>query len=487
MEPKISKQTSKRTNFIKLTAVYAIMVAAIVLIVALIFMFTLGYRFSSGRIEQYAFLQFNSSPAGAIVTVDGQAVSSQTPNKASVPAGSHNVVIKRENYQDWKKTVTIKSATMNWLNYAILVPSKLEVEAVSKLESIYASLTSPDKMNMLIQEKSDKPTFILANLSSDDFKSTKLEIPTKAYSEATTVDVVHSFTPVKWDEGGRYMLIKHTYGNSSEWLVMDTQDASLTKNITQIFNIAVDDINFSGTSGNEFYILSSGDVRKLNLSAGTISRPFINNVSNFNIYNANIITYVGVNDNKSKQVVGIYRDGDESAHILRQIDDKSVSLKIATTRYFNEDYVVIAENRKIDILRGSYPNSVKDTTSLKVTSSIELKQDVGNLSFSPTGEYVFAQSKENFASYDLEYQNLSEGAIVGSGELSNLKWLDNDYIWSDRNGDLTIREFDGANAHTINHIMIGQDVAMTHNKRYIYSINKISTGYQLQRVRMILK
>ena len=76
--------------------------------------------------------------------------------------------------------------------------------------------------------------------------------------------------------------------------------------------------------------------------------------------------------------------------------------------------------------------------------------------------------------------------IEGTGVAPTLRWLDDNYMWSDLGGSLTIREFDGTNKHTINAVQAGQGVTLTDNGRYLYSINKSTTGYQLQRVRMIL-
>jgi len=484
------KSSPKQKALIKLIVIYAVTVVAILSIVSIIVMFVLGYRFDrvNGQIEQYSFLQFSSSPSGATVTVDGNLVSSQTPNKLSVPAGSHDVVMWRDGYETWTKKVDAKLATMTWLNYALLVPKELKVEAVANYDAVSSSLASPNGHSMLIQGKGDVPSFDLVDLSSDTIKSSKLTIQAKAYSEPSTVGVVHSFKVVKWDAGGRYVLIKHNYGDKEEWLVMDTQDALLTKNITQLFNIAISDIYFSGTNGNNFYVLSSNDIRKLDLSAGTISRPFVGSVTSFSVYDSNIITYIGNGAvGTSEQVAGLYREGDEISHVLRTVANKDISLKIAATHYFNEDYVVISEDKKIDILSGSYPITANDNaTSLKVVGSFDSKQDIANLTFSPTGEYVFVQSGAYFASYDLEYQKLAESTIEGTGDVPTLEWLDNNYIWSDRDGKLTIREFDGANLHTINSVISGQSATMTHNKRFIYSINKSDAGYQLQRVRMIL-
>ena len=145
------------------------------------------------------------------------------------------------------------------------------------------------------------------------------------------------------------------------------------------------------------------------------------------------------------------------------------------------------DDKSVDILGGSYPNSaIDDGKSMKVFASYTVDQNVQNLTFSPLGGYALTQTGAYFASYDLEHQSFSASNIDGSGAVAQLKWLDDNYVWSDRDGNLVIHEFDGTNSHTINQVLVGQDVALTHNEKYIYSLNQSGTGYQLQRVLMIL-
>jgi hypothetical protein len=56
---------------------------------------------------------------------------------------------------------------------------------------------------------------------------------------------------------------KHQYNEKYEWLILDTHDVGSTKNITKIFNVNIECIDFFGTSGNIFYALESGDIRKI--------------------------------------------------------------------------------------------------------------------------------------------------------------------------------------------------------------------------------
>ena len=488
----MNHRTSKRIEHIRQVAVYILMACTVFVIVTFITLFMLGFRFDAGKggLEQYAFLQFASSPSGATVSIDGQLVGSKTPNKSSVPPGKHVIEMWRDGYETWSKTVDVKAGTLTWLNYTLLVPKKLTVESVLNYDTVSGSLASPNGNSILVQKKADIPTFELINLSSDTVKSSTITIPKTVITDFSTTGIVHSYKAEKWDSGGRYVLVKHGYGAKSEWLVMDTQNVASSKNISKTFDVAIDSIVFSDTSGNMFYALETNDIRKLDLSAGTMSRPLISNVTSFEIYEkSRVITYVGFGASGTDQrVVGIYREGDDGPSVIRTVSgDSSIPLNISTTNYFNENYIAISEGKKVDVLSGSYPNTTTDNANtMKVVASFSVQQNITKLSFSQIGEFVLAQAGPDFASYDLEYAKLYVSSVAGSGETYNLKWLDENHLWSDRDGKLTIREFNGSEVHTINPVIIGQDSTLTNNGRYIYSINSAKTGFQLQRVRMIL-
>ncbi len=474
---------------IRLTFVYILMTLAVITIVTFVVFFVMGYRFNldDGRIEQYAFLQFNTSPTGATVTVDGHEISSKTPTKTELHAGSHQVTMSRDGYEPWTKTVDAKAGVISWLNYGLLIPNQLNVETIASYDAVAASLASPDNRSILIQSKTNSPIFTLIGINSDPIKSTNMVIAGSNYSQAGVAGVDHGFEIIKWDDNGRYVLIKHAYGAKSEWLVLDTQDATLTKNITKLLNITINDISFAGTGGNNFYALDgSGDVRRIDLAAGTISKPLVSGVINFTVYKDSILAYVATDPAGSgKQIAGIYRDGDASGHTLRTATTSDSRLQIATTHYFKDNYVAIAEGKNIDILSGNYPtNSTDSGTSMKTVASYSVAGDVANLSFSPTGEYVLVRSGAYLATYDLEYNNFKELTIDG-GASAQIKWLDNNYLWSDAGGNLSMFEFDGANKHVIDSIAAGQAAALTDDAKYIYSIGQSGSGYQLQRVRIL--
>lgn len=480
------RRRSKKRELVMRIISYIAMVLSILTIVAVIIFLLLGYRLDTdnGRIEQGALLQFETIPSGATVTIDGKELGSKTSTKSSVLAGVHTIVIQKKGYETWQKTLDIKAGTLTWLDYIRLVPVSRSVESVVNYDKLYMSKPSPDGKTMIVQKEPSIPSFDVIDLQSDNVKSSTVVLPKTVYSEPDSPGITHAFAIDSWDEGGRYVLVHHTYADKNEWLVMDTRDVTNTKNITTLLDVDISRIVFSGTSGNVLFALTGGDIRKLDLSAATISRSLVSNVSSFNLFETNIITYIGTDtSDPSKRVAGLYRDGDNEPHILRSAE-VGVALSIATTHYFNHDYVAIAENDQIDILYGSYPSNADDTSSLAKLTAYVSSKNVGSLSFSPNGDYLIAKSDNSYITYDIEHDQKTSYALMANA--GSIKWLDDDHTWSDYNDSLTMREFDGTNEVGINQVTPGQGVTLSSNDKYLYSFAKTASGYQLQRVRMIL-
>lgn len=481
------RNPSKRQQTFRLIAVYSIMVAAVLVLVSFVTLLMLGYRFNidDGRLEQYALLQFSSSPSGAIVSIDGYPINSKTPNKATVKSGVHDIKIWREGYKTWTKTIDIKPGTVKWITYPLLIPEDINIETVQTYEKIYDSLSSDDKEKIIIQEIESKPVFNLVEIDSDEARSSVLTINQSILMVAQK----HSFKIYQWDSSGRYVLIKHNADDKIEWIVLDTQNVNLTKNLTKIFNIPISQIDFVSSNGNRFYVLSNNTIRELNLDSETISKSLVEQVASFNYYeNSKAIAFKSKPNNKNLVNLGIYVSGDERAAIIKSVSSKNIN-NIVTSEYFNENYIVMSDGGNVTIMSGSYPSSSSDeANSLKEFAKFKLDYDIKELLFSPSGQYILAVNGNEYATYDLEYQKLNQSTISKDkvSQSVNLKWLDNNYLWSDNTSQLIIREFDGQNSHVINSVIPGQSVAITKNGRYIYSFSKLNSKIQLQRARIIL-
>lgn len=488
------KKPTKKQLLIRRILLSSLATLSVIIIATVSILLMLGFQLNStdGTLEQGALLQFDSKPNGADVYVDGVNINARTASKKAVISGTHTVLMAKTGYQDWTRTLTLDAGTLTWLDYTRLVPKERPIEKVATYATLTTTLFSPDYKWVLVQGDASVPRFQLVDLRSQTIKQTQVELPSTSYSEPTTEGVTHSFNLVSWDSEGRYVLVKHTYGEKTDWLVLDTQNVAQTVNVTQLLGADFKDIQFASTNGKTLYGLTTdGTIRKLDLSAATISRAFVTRAVSFSMYyDDKVLGYIGETANDAtKLVAGIYKDGDESGHVLRTATNKDAALKIAVSSYHDNKYVAIAEDNVVTVLKGSYPSSTDDdASSLSKFATFELSGAVSNVSISPEGAFVVAQSGESYKSYEIEHERAAVGMIsVAAGQVApTLQWLDVAHLWNIQGSTLMMRDFDGSNVYEIMTVEPGFSASLSQNGRYFYAVGKDDKGYHLQRVKMIL-
>lgn len=485
---------SKRAEFWRRTATYGVMIIAIIGLVAALVLVILGYRINGddGKLEQGGLVQFASQPGGASVTLDGTPFGARTATKATMTAGSHEVTMARTGYQEWRKSIAVVPGAVLWLNYTRLIPEDLPVAKVASFPMVSSSVTSPNKELMILATDPALPELELADISGTEPAVTKISLPQSLYTHPAAGKTQH-FSVEEWDRDNRLVLVKHTVEGLDriEWLLVDTRTPDASKNITHLLNINSVDMRFSRANSQTFYALIEGDVRKIDLGAGTLSRPLISNVAEFELYRDTGVVYTTKLDTATGQrSVGYVLESDEEPRQLRTFkDDGTAALHIDIGEYFSDAYVAIAHGNMVTIVTGDLPKRAADLDAMRSVASMELASPVDRLSIITAGRFVVADMKDSYAVYDLEIKRETVTQLKGATPDSSrqLAWIDGYMPWSDREGMLRLYEFDGANQHDIMPVVSGQAVTLSRNGTYLYSVGKAADGqYQLQRVRLIL-
>jgi hypothetical protein len=466
-------------------------VAVVVLVTVLVFVM-LGYRYNGndGKIEQGGLVQFDSQPNGANVTIDGMPFRTRTPSKTTLTSGSHTVKMERSGYDAWQKTVDVVPGSVLWLSYTRFIPAKLTTQNTADFSAVTSTSVSPDDRWVAVKEKADTPEIKLADISSDKVINSSITIPSEDYTKPAA-GKTQSFTIMDWDDGSRYLMVKHAYGGDRlEWLVVDTRDATATKNVTKLLDIQASKVVFSGNDSQILYAQIGGDVRKIDLGAATLSRPLVTDVAEFSIFDQRTIAYATTLDPDTKtRTVGYYEDGDPQANEIKTFtDDGKAPLHLALGRYFGNMYEAIAYGDKVTIYTGDLPTTAAEATKLKEVASMDFKGGTQYLSNRTSGRFIIAQRGDTFKVYDLELKKETTTKLAGTGPLTNkLEWLDGYMAYSDRGGMLRFYEFDGTNQHDIMKVAPGFSVTLSPNEKYLYGIGKDdSSKYHLERVQMIL-
>ncbi len=453
---------------------------AVALISAVCIFLVLGYRFDfkNGDVEQGALVQFRSFPAGATINFDKEPLSFVTPGKLNVDLGQHNVMYDLEGYKTWEKTFSAKASELRWLNYARLIPKDIKTTNIKEFPAVSGVLPSPDKKWMILSPAADKPEFTLIDIRDEDKPAfVTLNLPAGSYTQKEGLP--HTFTLAEWDFGARYVLVKHEIGDVTEYLRIDRTDADNTVNVSNVLGLALSDIHFSGTSGNVYYALENGAIRRLDSNSGTISQPIVRDVSAFEVFKTDTLSYVKlpVNDRVG---VGVVVNG-KATRVATY--DNTLPIFVDVNEYFNDNYFAIARGTQVELYKD--PESRERKKLKTVTSPTALAW----MQFSNSGRFVVSGNGSQFTTYDIETDVTSNVNLPGTtaNPSKPYQWLDDYYMVSTADNSLRITEFDGANQHVITASVSGLPVTLNSNGKLMYSIGKTQSGaFSLQSSKMTI-
>lgn len=482
-------QSSRRKELLRRTLVYSVMFFSIVALVAVLLFIVLGYRFnrSDGRIEQGGLLQFDTRPSGADVTIDGITVGSRTASKATVGAGQHFITMNRSGYRQWQKSVNVAPGAVVWLNYARLIPNDLKTDTVATFPTLAQSRASLDGKWMAIKEDMTTPSIGLVDISREAVRQSVITLPATAFTPPAA-GKTQSFSLETWDPTSRYLLVKHTFNDADmEWLIVDAENAAQTVNLTKLVNVPLGKVVFSGASSNTVFVQVGSDVRKVEISNGTLSRPLASNVAEFSLYDRSTIVYTTATiPETGKRSAGYYEDGAEKPHVLKTYeDDGKTPLKVALGKYFDEHYVALSYGENIEIYRGRLPSGEATISAMTHETTVNQPGGIDFLEIRNNGRFVVIQKSGDFQVYDNELKQVSKTTLKNAGAIvGKLNWLDGYYAWSDLGGMLRLYEFDGANQQDIMSVEPGQAVTLANDGVFLYGVTATDGKYHLSRTRL---
>lgn len=472
----------RQRDLAKRTLTYALMTLSVIALVVVSLFLVLGYSVDSdGQPEQGGLIQFRSFPTGATVGIDGAKQSFTTNGKKNTSAGYHNVSMQLKSYRPWSKNFELGRGELLWLN-ALLIPKKITTNEVQPFEQLSSMKVSPDKKWIAVIEKPNESKLKIVDIR-DEKKPvvTELAIPEAVAKQETPED---NFKVMEWNFGSRYILVRHISGDKVEWLRLDREGATDSKNISTLKNLSISDAHFVGNSGNILYVLASGNINKIDITkAAENVKNIASGVKEFELYKDNTIAYVG--NQANKQVAAYYNDAEEKPREIKSYKLDQPNVHTAVSNYFNDDYQAVSYGTTINVIKD--PRNEKQQFA-----SFELAAGVQWLYFANSGRFVVAQNGSSLSVYDLERKQNFVFAIPDNPPYKSdhhLKWLDDFHLVSDAGGVLTIFEYDGTNTETIGKVSEGYDISLSDNGKRLFGIapNTVTGKPALQSSVMVIE
>jgi len=482
-----NKQNIK-LEIIRRTALYGLMSIAAIVITLFLLAVALGYRFNrgSGTLEQSALVQFKTVPSGATINIDGMTIGSTTPTKYGVTPKIHKFEMIKKGYVSWTKDLNTKSGNLYWLDYPILVPKNLEIKEIFSYQNLESSLPSPDNRYILLQKNIKDTNFELIDLRSEEPNIKNLNIPPALLNFPNKENAIFKIS--SWDDGGRYVLISADLKDKTYWISIDTRSVEKSQNITNLVGNNFKELKFGDTSGNILYgITDKSELKRINLDSQEKLKTISLNTESYKLFDNKWVFFVSryTENNSGMYSLGLYRDGEESPTTIYSSSKSNDIVDIAGGRYKGTDFIAILRNSIVEIWGGNFPNyGDKLEDKMTKTDTLNALANLTEMSFSPKSDYLLLQFGSEFGFYYFEHD--IKGSFSIPGQVSAVKWFNDDYIYSNNQGSLVIREFDGSNSNNIMQSLNDQAVVYSQDAKYIYAFQKNNTTYGLYRAKMIV-
>lgn len=433
----VKKRAHKRRLFIG----YFLIGVALLLASVILLMTAYGYDLDrkTRQVIQNGLIFVDSNPEKSTIYLNGKENGS-TDKRLTVPAGKYTLELKRDGYRTWSKTFELEGSSIERLNYPILFPEKLDTSNIPGLSYETAPLftsQSPDRKWILIANSLTKFDVLNANDPKADI--VKIEIP----KEIMTVSKdPRNITPVEWSNDNRHLLIKHTFGNKYEYIMLDREVPNSSINVTNTLGINPNKISMRDKKYDQLYLLDNTSLKFADLKSKQISL-YLENVIEYKSYSDNVMLFASIDPSDPNKVIVKMKENNKE-YTLRS-GNKSDGYILDIARYDDHWYLAVATAGKVFIYRDPNIRSTnsKDLPSLFTTLVIANPSQV---LFSSNTRYIMVQSGNKFAIYDAETNRRHYYDIDLSIEVSNkARWMDGSHLVFSHANKVIVMDYDGTN------------------------------------------
>lgn len=440
----------KRSHHRRLMIGYAMIAIALALGTLILVMVTNGFGFDTknGEIIQYGLLQLDAHPQSAEILINGQK-KDNTKARLNLPEGKYHIELSREGYRSWQHDVVVRGGQVEQLLYPFLFPTVMKPSTIrSYAEQPLLATESPDRHWLIVSVPGNIAKFEVADISKDKIAIQQLTLPSTIMKN---VAGKHSLEAIEWSTDNRHVLLKHTFADGNEFIILDRATPANSFNINTKFAVSPLRVALRDKKINNLYLLdktkhlSLADTKQLSV------RPLLSNVLAFKAYTDKLVLFVTPKGaTKGFVLLNVLLDG--KVYTIRTLKAASRYL-LDVAGYSNHMYAVVGSSAEKSAYIYKDPfNAVKDNP-LKLPKAIRRLQAVGTpqyVSFSATAHYVILQSGKHFAVYNLDNERNNTFSIsIPIAPEAKAQWMDGDRLTINSNDKAVVFDYDGANQQTL--------------------------------------
>ncbi len=431
-------EQQKKRQSLKVIISETIMVLAVVATVAVLAMLVSGYWLNSDlEVERQGMLQISSTPTGANINIDGTDSSwlERTNTSKVVASGEHTITLSKDGYDTWSKTVNVEKGLLYRLHYPRLFLNNRAREAVTSTAGATFGIMSSDHNSLVLTNNTTEWTYI--KLNADTVTPKPLEVSNffsgvSLASGATTGLFTGQILDADWDYDASHLLFKVKNGEIIEWVLIDVNNSDKSINLTKAFSSNFSEVEILDDSSNTLLAIQDGNLHKIDVGGRSASAVIAKNVLNFDHYH-NEIVFSAQKTDTGEFYIGYFKIGDND---ITELSYSETPAQVVISKFYDEKYITTLLGDQITVYKkDDFVEFAKYSTTF-TPENIEVGHD---------GEFITLYSGNQIATLDMEAKLVREWQTDGA----SFGWIDNDMIYSVKDGELIVYDFDGLNRRTL--------------------------------------
>lgn len=436
-----------------------------------------------GTVIQNGLFFFSSQPHPANIYIDGKLKSVRTNTRLSLPAGIYNVVLKRDGYRDWQRTIALDGGSVEHVDYPFLIPKTLAPKKAQSYDAAPRLLSqSPDRRWIVVQQPDTLTNFELYDLKSPDKAPKALSLPANLLTKASNSST-ESWQLGEWADDNQHLLLQHLYDGKTEFILVDraNPDQSVNLNTTLSLNPAKLTLNNKKYDQYYAYDAATGSLQTVSLK-NPEAVPFLEHehILSYQSYADNTMLYATDTNAPAGKVLVKLQIGSKTS-LIRSFPAGTTYL-VDLTEYSGSLYVTTgaSSENKVYIYKDPVGQLAANPNRALTPAQVLHVTAPNYLSFSNSAQFIVTENGTEFGVYDIE--NKMAYHYIASKPLdapqAHATWMDGDRLTYVSGGKTVIFDYDNTNQQTLTSAGSQYLPAFTPDYKFIYTLAPAATAGQ---------
>ncbi len=444
--------SQKKAHLTRLFVGYFLVATAVIAAATILLYQSYGYDLNrkTGQVIQNGLLFVSSKPVAADIYLNGTSIKAKTDTKLTIPGGEYLLELRSVGYRSWKRIINLDGGSVERVIYPLLFPTKLATSEIKQYATTPSFATySPDKRWMLVQSSAASTNFDMFDMNNDKPTPTPLVLPAGLLTSSTAAQTIKL---VEWSNDNKHLLVKHEFGTSYEYIMIDRDTVASSYNVSKQLQIDGATIDLVDKRFDKMTVYKSSDHSLAIYDAKTkqVNR-ILQNVLSYKTHGEKLVMYS--TDNGLAEGPLSVKLWDGTISYLMQNFDPKTGVKLDLAQYSGDWYMIVGPKNaagRVYVYKNPQDSFKQANFKSLVPLTVLRAEQIDSISFSDTARYIISQNGVKFSSYDIEterhfYFDLKQP--VTANQTAN--WMDGDRLTIVTEGKTMAFDFDGSNQQVL--------------------------------------